>query len=123
MSFLAISILNDFDDDVILFLCEIESASTTLLISHDRGSILGILITFPPFSLVNFSHFSLCLINQWIKWNQLFAKMLLEWSSTFYDTVNSEIIAFIYYCDLRKFSQIEIYIIAKHEVLQYKCEV
>ena len=38
-------------------------------------------------------------------------------------TVNSKIIAFIYYCDLRKFSQIEIYIIAKHEVLQYKCEV
>jgi hypothetical protein len=36
------------------------------------------------------------------------------------NTVNSEIIAFIYYCDLRKFSQIAIFIIAKHEVLQYK---
>jgi hypothetical protein len=35
-------------------------------------------------------------------------------------TVNSEIIAFFYYCDLRKFSQIAIFIIAKHEVLQYK---
>jgi len=34
--------------------------------------------------------------------------------------LNSEIIAFIYYCDLRKFSQIVIFIIAKHEVLQYK---
>lgn len=31
----------------------------------------GILVTFPPFSLVNFSHFSLCLINKWNKWNQL----------------------------------------------------
>ena len=35
-------------------------------------------------------------------------------------TVNSEIIAFIYYCDLRKCSQIAIFIIANHEVLQYK---
>ena len=36
------------------------------------------------------------------------------------NTVNSEIIAFIYYCDLWKFSQIAIFIIVKHEVLQYK---
>ena len=40
---------------------------------------------------------------------------------SFFDTVNSEIIAFIYYCDLQNFLQIAIFIIVKHEVLQYKC--
>ena len=34
--------------------------------------------------------------------------------------VNSEIIAFVYYCDLRIFAQIAIFVIAKHEILQYK---